>query len=157
MCERRNNLRLNCCDDLSTHHAVAPCESATRKQGMASEGEPKGGSPAVPPAYGGGDRDSISSRAVSAPRMAEPSFHHGARAPPQQRRQHRDSGVIHVPGRILATLQRKFWDSNKVQYPRILATVHRKLSRNTTRRLAHRKIGGPPPTTAVSASSSCWV
>lgn len=96
---------------------------------MASEGEPKGVSPAVLPAYGGGDRDSIS-RAIPAPRMAEASFrHHAARAPPHQREQHRDSGgVMHVPGRILATLQRKFWDSNKVQ-----------LSRSATRRLVRGK------------------
>lgn len=33
-------------------------------------------------------------------------------------------GVVHVPGRILATLQRKFWDSNKVGIHSISVLVH---------------------------------
>lgn len=34
----------------------------------------------------------------------------------REERQREAGGVIHVPGRILATLQRKFWDSNKARY-----------------------------------------
>ena len=32
----------------------------------------------------------------------------------REERRRETGGVINVPGRILATLQRKFWDSNKV-------------------------------------------
>lgn len=34
----------------------------------------------------------------------------------KHKRVRRPGGVIDVPGRIVATLQRKFWDSNKVLY-----------------------------------------
>lgn len=32
------------------------------------------------------------------------------------REMRRSGGVTRVPGRVVATLQRKFWDSNKVKY-----------------------------------------
>lgn len=54
----------------------------------------------------------------------EISLHSRAGPPPREyrktareERRRETIGVIHVPGRILATLQRKFWDSNKARLP----------------------------------------
>lgn len=59
---------------------------------------------------------------LSRARMLEGRF--SSRAGPSLRHRHaggrggrrrEPGGIVHVPGRILATLQRKFWDSNKVR------------------------------------------
>ena len=68
--------------------------------------------------------NSNSSRHGSGRNSMESSPHSRAGPPPREyrktsreERQRETIGVMRVPGRILATLQRKFWDSNQARLP----------------------------------------
>lgn len=67
--------------------------------------------------------NSASRHGSSGRNSMEGSLHSRGGPPPREyrktargKRQRETIGVMHVPGRILATLQRKFWDSNQASH-----------------------------------------
>lgn len=70
------------------------------------------------------DGDDVGIAAATAAGAAHLRQQQRGRREQREQRQNGGGGVIGVPGRILSTLQRKFWDSNKVRWGQTTCLFH---------------------------------